>query len=234
MKKVIGVSILLLFVAAVFAVIPLKDVSTSHWAYEAVQYLIEKGILTGLPDGSFQGEAYLTRYQFSVALYKAIQIIEQESGTGGFDSPFVTSSSDVSTLNYQVNTLKGLVETIAAKMERMGKDYQDVKKQIEQIGVDVELQNQVVQLSQLSSGLETRIIDLEMENDAIIPKVAAFERQLVDHKQTVENYGLENQNLYQQNLQLIKKVNTLTWVTIAASVIAGTGLGISIYLLATQ
>ena len=227
-KTMLGVCLLCLSVA-IFGVIPLNDVTPSHWAYESVQYLIEKGILTGLPDGSFQGEAYLTRYQFSVAMYKAFQLLERNAFPGE-----VTSTQDLSTINFQVSTLKGLVETIAAKMERMGRDYQDLAKQIDQVGTNTELVNQVAQTSQLLSGLETRVIDLELENDSVISKLAALERQLTDHRRVVENTGLEYQNLNTQHQKLNQKVNILLGVAAAASVVATVGLGMSIYLLATR
>ncbi len=227
-KTMLGVCLLCLSVA-IFGVIPLKDVTPSHWAYESVQYLIEKGILTGLPDGSFQGEAYLTRYQFSVAMYKAFQLLERNAFPGE-----VTSTQDLSTINFQVSTLKGLVETIPAKMERMGRDYQDLAKQIDQVGTNTELVNQVAQTSQLLSGLETRVIDLELENDSVISKLAALERQLTDHRRVVENTGLEYQNLNTQHQKLNQKVNILLGVAAAASVVATVGLGMSIYLLATR
>ena len=224
----LGVFLLGLSVA-IFGVIPLKDVSPSHWAYESVQYLIEKGILTGLPDGSFQGEAYLTRYQFSIAMYKAFQLLEKNTFPGEISTP-----QDLSTINFQVSTLKGLVETIAAKMERMGRDYQDLAKRIEQVGTNTDLVNQVKQTSQLVSGLETRVIELELENDSVISRLAALDRQLTEHRRIVENTGLEYQNLNTQHQKLNQKVNLLLGVAAAASVLATVGLGMSIYLLATR
>lgn len=224
----LGVCLLCVSVA-IFGVIPLKDVSPSHWAYESVQYLIEKGILTGLPDGSFQGEAYLTRYQFSIAMYKAFQLLEKNTFPGEISTP-----QDLSTINFQVSTLKGLVETIAAKMERMGRDYQDLAKRIEQVGTNTDLVNQVTQTSQLLSGLETRVIELELENDSVISRLAALDRQLTEHRRVVENTGLEYQNLSMQHQKLNQKVGILLGVAAAASVLATVGLGMSIYLLATR
>ncbi|HNW46229.1 MAG TPA: S-layer homology domain-containing protein [Thermotogota bacterium] len=227
-KMMLGICILCFSIVA-FGVIPLKDVSPSHWAYESVQYLIEKGILTGLPDGTFQGEAYLTRYQFSVAMYKAFQLLERKAFTGE-----VTSTQDLSTINFQVSTLKGLVETIAAKMERMGRDYQDLVKRIDQMGTNTDLANQASQTAKLLSGLETRVIELEVENDSVIMKLAAQERGLADYRRIVENTGLEYQNLFAQHQKLNQKVNILIGVAAAASVLASVGLGLSIYLIATR
>ena len=49
-----------------------QDVPQSHWAYEAVTELQSKGILLGYPDGYFRGKRPLTRYEFAVALQRAL------------------------------------------------------------------------------------------------------------------------------------------------------------------
>jgi len=156
-------------------------------------------------------------------------LLERKAFTGE-----VTSTQDLSTINFQVSTLKGLVETIAAKMERMGRDYQDLVKRIDQMGTNTDLANQASQTAKLLSGLETRVIELEVENDSVIMKLAAQERGLADYRRIVENTGLEYQNLFAQHQKLNQKVNILIGVAAAASVLASVGLGLSIYLIATR
>lgn len=48
------------------------DVPENHWAYNMVQDLAYKGIVVGYPDGTFSGDRTLTRYEFAVALDRAI------------------------------------------------------------------------------------------------------------------------------------------------------------------
>ena len=48
------------------------DVPENHWAYMMVQDLAYKGIVVGYPDGNFSGDRTLTRYEFAVALDRAI------------------------------------------------------------------------------------------------------------------------------------------------------------------
>ena len=48
------------------------DVPENHWAYMMVQDLAYKGIVVGYPDGNYQGNRTLTRYEFAVALDRAI------------------------------------------------------------------------------------------------------------------------------------------------------------------
>ena len=49
------------------------DVTTNHWAYEAVSDLSRRGLVEGYPDGTFGGDRMLTRYEFAQIVYRAIQ-----------------------------------------------------------------------------------------------------------------------------------------------------------------
>ena len=48
------------------------DVPANHWAYEYVTKLKQVGILTGYPDGNFDGDRMMTRYEFAAIVYRAI------------------------------------------------------------------------------------------------------------------------------------------------------------------
>lgn len=52
-----------------------KDVPQDHWAYAAISDLQQKKILVGYPDGFFHGKRVLTRYEFAVALKRALDAI---------------------------------------------------------------------------------------------------------------------------------------------------------------
>ena len=49
------------------------DVPANHWAYEYINGLAMQGIIEGYPDGTFQGEATMTRYEFATMLFKAME-----------------------------------------------------------------------------------------------------------------------------------------------------------------
>ena len=49
----------------------MADVPQGHWAEKAVRDLLEKGIVTGYPDGTFRGTQGVNRYQAAVMLYRA-------------------------------------------------------------------------------------------------------------------------------------------------------------------
>ncbi len=53
--------------------IDFPDVDSSIWAADSIRYLNERyGCLEGFPDGTFQGETALTRYQFAAGLYACL------------------------------------------------------------------------------------------------------------------------------------------------------------------
>ena len=49
------------------------DVPENHWAYEAVAKLAGNGVIKGYPDGTFQGDRTMTRYEFASMLYRAME-----------------------------------------------------------------------------------------------------------------------------------------------------------------
>ncbi|MCD6442394.1 MAG: S-layer homology domain-containing protein [Thermotogae bacterium] len=76
--------IFLMFIAVfAFATLPFKDVPPNHWAYDAVKILTEAGVLSGMPDGTFQGNKPLTRYQAAVMLKRLLDYISKNMKAGG-------------------------------------------------------------------------------------------------------------------------------------------------------
>ena len=50
------------------------------WAWQSVKYAVAEGWLSGYPDGSFRGEAYLSRAEAAVVIYNYLQKIESGEG----------------------------------------------------------------------------------------------------------------------------------------------------------
>ena len=56
----------------------LKDVSPTDWSYEALRGLSERyGCISGLPDGTYQGDRPITRNEFAAGLNSCFQQIER-------------------------------------------------------------------------------------------------------------------------------------------------------------
>ena len=54
---------------------PFEDVKPDHWAYQAATDLHNRGIISGYPEGHFNGRRTLTRYEFAVALKRALDAL---------------------------------------------------------------------------------------------------------------------------------------------------------------
>lgn len=63
---------------AASGVADMRDVSSEHWAAQAIQSLSEKyGVMSGFPDKSFQGARTVSRYELAAALAKLIATLER-------------------------------------------------------------------------------------------------------------------------------------------------------------
>lgn len=70
---------------------PFSDTSASHWAYEAIQRLAAEGLIEGYPDGVFQGDRALTRFEMAAVLARLlsrVSALERPSQPAG--GPTVT------------------------------------------------------------------------------------------------------------------------------------------------
>ena len=92
-----------------FAAPVLTDVPATHWAAEAVNMLVEVGVLTGYEDSTFRGQQNITRYEVAVSLQRLINylrgIISEEIaylGTGAVDG---VSQGAIDQLRKEMNAL---------------------------------------------------------------------------------------------------------------------------------
>jgi len=72
-----------LCVTSAWAASSYDDVKPGHWAYGALDYLTQKGVLEGYPDGFFKGDRTLTRYEFAQAIARLLDTID---ATGNKDT----------------------------------------------------------------------------------------------------------------------------------------------------
>ncbi len=61
---------------------PGQTVPFDHWAYDAVQTLIDRGVIIGYPDGTFKGDRALTRYEFAQAVSRLLEHVPEAAEAG--------------------------------------------------------------------------------------------------------------------------------------------------------
>lgn len=117
MRKLALVLVLVLALAIpALAANPFVDVPLNHWAYDAVQSLAAKGIIIGYPDGTFGGNRALTRYEFAMAIARAVGYLEQRINQAGF-----ATQEDIA-------ALEKLVQEFADELKQLGVTVEDLKK----------------------------------------------------------------------------------------------------------
>ena len=105
---------------------PFLDTPTNHWAYEAVQDLAKKGIVIGYPDGTYGGKRPMTRYEFAVALDRALRTVAdmvaaQQPGAApapaGTPAPGTITQDDLNRLQALIDKFRPELDTIQANLK---------------------------------------------------------------------------------------------------------------------
>ena len=113
MKKHLAVlaATAVLGVTSAFAANPFSDVTPQDWAYQAVAQLASQGIVNGYPDGTFQGQSNITRFEMAQMVAKAMarqgQVdAEQNAIINRLANEF---SAELNNLGVRVSTLENKV-----------------------------------------------------------------------------------------------------------------------------
>jgi len=129
----------------------LKDLDTKHWAYEATSELQQKGILLGYPDGYFRGKRMLTRYEFAIALKRALDYImkngggkEGAAGPAGPAGPAGANGADgapgkdgVGVSGEELANLKKLADEFSAELKSLGANVKDINAKLADLTTQV-------------------------------------------------------------------------------------------------
>ncbi len=134
---------------------PFKDVPADHWAYNAVTDLQSKGIIDGYPDNFFRGKRTLTRYEFAIALKRALDKIQAAPGVAGPAGPAGPAGADgpagpagppgmtpeevlalrnlTNEFRNELTSLGANIKTINDRLDTMSKDIADIKEQLSRL-----------------------------------------------------------------------------------------------------
>ena len=122
------------------------DVPVDHWAYEDLTYLADRGIITGLPGGRYDGDTALSRYDAAALIARAIQYVH--------NNPSSVTSADLDVLKDLIFGLSDDLDTLAAEVNSL------------QRGGDTELAGRVAANEQNISQLQTQLQDTGASADS--------------------------------------------------------------------
>ena len=148
-----------------------QDVPPGHWAYEAVQTLIQQGVLKGYPDGSFRGTSPVTRYEFAVALRDALREVSHRV-QDLLDEirriplppapPVVTPLPPLGPTPEEREKLRALPDNIGERLQRLEEQIRTLNRLLEEFGRDLQtLGEDVRRLRSEISGTDSQIRSLE-------------------------------------------------------------------------
>jgi hypothetical protein len=83
------------------------DVAKDHWAYADLEFLAQRGIITGLPGGKYEGDAAMTRYSAAVYIARAIKYMQ--------NNPESVTPADLETLKTLIFQVSDSVTTLQAQ-----------------------------------------------------------------------------------------------------------------------
>ncbi len=127
-----------------------SDVPTNHWAYKAVEDLTQKGLVVGLPNGTFKGNKPLTRYSFAVVVSRMLERYSELTENGNF-----VSQKDLKTLEDLVSEFVTEIESISEDIKNIKSDVADLKTDVKQNKEDIsDLKDQV---SQKNTEIDSRL-----------------------------------------------------------------------------
>ena len=105
-----------------------SDVSKDHWAYDDIKYLADRGIITGLPGGQYQGQQALDRYSAAALISRAVKYLQNNLESVTLQDLDVLKdlifkiSDNMATLQGQVDSLQGgsdLREQVVSNQEQI-------------------------------------------------------------------------------------------------------------------
>lgn len=90
-KRIVVACVIVALVLMVLPVLaqsnPAETVPFDHWAYDAVQKLVDQGIIIGYPDGTFRGNRAMTRYEFAMAISRMLDTLAKNPAMRGPAGP---------------------------------------------------------------------------------------------------------------------------------------------------
>jgi len=187
-----------LLAAAGISQAQMADVPPGHWAEGAVRNLLERGILTGYPDGTFKGTRAVNRYEAATMLYRAYLTWLEE-----------VLSKVRATLEEQGLAPERVAE-VYAQVAELQEVMPEVQKALEGYGVRFEaLEADLEEMRQaLLAALEARenLEALSKGAKALEGKVAALEAALGEHRARLQALEARLQAVERAVEELVREV----------------------------
>lgn len=132
------------------------DVPSDHYAAADLKFLVERGIITGLPSGEFQGSKAMSRYDAAVLFARAIRYVQND--------PEKVKAQELKVLQDLMFQLSQKIQSIEQKADASHGGTVD-NTQI------ANMQNQLQSANTQIEGLQKQLRDLKVSSSSSIDPV---------------------------------------------------------------
>lgn len=149
---------------------PFVDVSSSHWAAGDLKYLVDRGIITGLPGGQFNGDKSLTRYEAAILMARAVRYVQKNSGQASPDdikalqTLLFQVSDQMQKSSGELDQLKGSVASIQSKTGTNPELVDEIKNLQAQSGLIQAMQRRLDQQEQIITQLQGQVTQFQVKS----------------------------------------------------------------------
>jgi len=176
------------------------DVPADHWAAESLTFLVERGIIEGLPNGQFQGDRAPSRYEMAALLARALQYLENNLNTSTSaspDSPQLTRED--------LKVLQDLIFKISDRLQQLSTEVDAIKSTRPEIDPDLaeritSLESQAQEIEQLRAQLQqnqqtirelkNRVTQFEIRSSTVSEEAMAQKDQQILANRIISIVGL--------------------------------------------
>ncbi|PYE53418.1 S-layer homology domain-containing protein [Deinococcus yavapaiensis] len=135
------------------APVQFTDVPAGHWARDAVNFIVQRGLIQGFPDGTFRGSQNLTRYEAALIFFRLLQ-------SGNLNQLNPDELATITRGMQEVSTELAAVSARVTDLERASTEQQARIAALEQ-------QIQALSQSSNTAALQDRIAALEAQVRAL-------------------------------------------------------------------
>ncbi|MCI2429871.1 S-layer homology domain-containing protein [Candidatus Acetothermia bacterium] len=167
------------------------DVPTDHYAASDLKFLVERGIITGLPNGEFQGTKSLSRYDAAVLIARAVRYQQND--------PEKIQPQDL-------KILQDLIFKVSERVQGMERLEREVKALQDRPAGDPQSTARISELSQKLSQSESQIVQLQNQVQSL--------RQELQQAKASANIGAASAEEIEQ---LRQRANAGIWVAAFAA-----------------
>ncbi len=195
MKRIFLLLVFILFATTSFAS-PFSDVPKDHWAFEAIDSLVSKGIFETYPDGEFKGEKVVSRYHLAMVIAKMLASVEQKKGQVSradlkvIEKLTIEFADELALMSINIKSLQNDLADVKENVSGLKKEINDIKNFIKNGGNDN---------VKISGDIVVRNYDFKQNNGAHNNRTESMFRIKLDAKVTEKISAHVRWNLIQDN-----------------------------------